>query len=341
MLNATLSHDANRELVKWVRLWLTNKTTPYLTNTEFKKSFDKHKGDVNSIFNEIQEQSLLNGDLVSEEDAIKQIEKVHNFNAQIITIDSPIYPAMLKQIQHPPIVLCVKGNTDLFLKIKVAIVGSRNASLAAINTTAHFAKELAKNNICIVSGFASGVDTAACKNATQFGCIQVIATGLDVIYPKSNTQLYNSVLENGGLFVSEYPMGNNCSRWIGVKTKIHNSSAFAIGKKNFTNFPERNRIISGMSHYTIVSQINISNPASIQKKGIDFMIGTGSGSMNTAYNVIKQGGGRVLFAVPGNPNDEAAIGCNMLIEKNLARPIFSHMAILELAQRDLNLNINP
>jgi DNA protecting protein DprA len=342
--NSRKSAIIDSDLIKWVRLWLTTKTTSLLTNNSFKKAWIKNNYSIESTFNQIVEDIALMGEIVSEEDAINEIQKINNFGAQIITLNDARYPELLKQLPSAPVLICVKGNTDLLSKTKVAIVGSRNASLASINSTKHFAKELASRGVCIVSGFATGVDTAACMGSIEYGCIQVIATGLDVIYPKTNTKLYQQVLDKGGLFVSEYPMGHNCSRWIGVKSASKQGRA----KKNFTNFPERNKIIAGMSHYTIVSQINLGsteepldsdtvNQSSNSKtdkhkeeNNFNLMIGTGSGSMNTAYNVLKQGGGRMLFAIPGNPNVLSAKGCNLLIEKKLAHPIFNVNTILEI-----------
>ena len=340
--NNSISID--NDLIKWVRLWLTTKTTSLLTNNSFKKAWVKNNYSIELTFNQITDDLALTGEVVSEDEAINEIQKINSFGAQIITLNDARYPELLKQLPAAPVLLCVKGNTDLLSKTKVAIVGSRNASLASINSTKHFAKELASRGVCIVSGFATGVDTAACMGSIDYGCIQVIATGLDVIYPKTNTKLYQQVLDKSGLFVSEYPMGHNCSRWIGVKSTAKQGRT----KKNFTNFPERNKIIAGMSHYTIVSQINLgsgeepldsdtvtqSNNSKTDKQkeenNFNLMIGTGSGSMNTAYNVLKQGGGRMLFAIPGNPNDLSAKGCNLLIEKKLAHPIFNVSTILEI-----------
>jgi len=152
---------------------------------------------------------------------------------EIITFKDERYPKHLKQIYDYPKVLFVEGNTEILKEEGFAIIGCRNSSKYGEKTAMKLAYDLSLNNKIIISGLARGIDTAA-----HIGCLQargktiaVLGSGLDNIYPKENTRLAGKILENGGAIISEYKMGT---------------------KPIPTNFPARNRIISGLAKGVIV-----------------------------------------------------------------------------------------
>jgi len=154
-------------------------------------------------------------------------------NSKIITIYSDMYPELLKQIYDPPFVLYLKGDINLLKSdLKLSIIGSRKPSEFANLTCDSFVKDLVKENWIIVSGMALGCDTLAHKAAIHHGgkTIAVIGSGLNAIYPKANTHLYNEMISNH-LVISEYPH-------------------YIQPEKRY--FPRRNRIIAGLSKGLII-----------------------------------------------------------------------------------------
>lgn len=207
------------------------------------------------------------------ENKIKQLEK---YKTKYISIENKLYPEKLKNIFDYPYGIYIKGSMQQ--KKTIAIVGSRKCSEYGANITKKFAKELAQNNITIVSGMAKGIDSLAhwgaleanIKNST----IAVLGCGLDICYPKENYELMNIITENGAI-ISEYPLGTNPH------------SAF---------FPQRNRIISGLSEAIIVVEATKE-----------------SGSLITADQALDQG--IDVFAVPGNITSKLSQGTNDLIRQ--------------------------
>ncbi len=178
-----------------------------------------------------------------------------------ITIDDPSYPENLVELDNAPTVLYVKGKISPADSNAVAIVGSRKMTSYGREVTEKFSTELASYGITIVSGLAFGVDVAAHKSSLVVNgrCIAVLASGLDVITPRSNEWLGLKIIEKGGAIVSEFPLGT-------------------MPQKAY--FPHRNRIISGLSKAVIVIE-------GMQK----------SGTLHTASHAANQG--RTVFAIPG------------------------------------------
>jgi DNA processing protein len=204
------------------------------------------------------------------EDFIKYREKFNfkeyfirlkKLKIDFITIDDGNYPENLVDLDDAPLVLYIRGKMTLKDSNAVAIVGSRKMTSYGKEVTEKFAAELASVGVTIVSGLAFGVDVAAHKSALDAGgrCIAVLASGLDVITPRSNEWLGLKIEKNGGAIVSEFPLGT-------------------IPQRSF--FPYRNRIISGLSKAVIVIEG--------MKK---------SGTLHTASHAATQG--REVFAVPG------------------------------------------
>jgi len=188
----------------------------------------------------------------------------------------PAYPALLLEIPDPPTLLYLRGNAALLQKRALAVVGSRNATPQGLQTAENFSKALAGQGLCIVSGLALGIDAAAHRGAlaADGATIAIIGTGADRIYPARNRELALAISERG-LIISEFPLG---------------TPAIA------SNFPRRNRIISGLSCGVLVVE---AAPE--------------SGSLITARLAGEQG--REVFAIPGSIHSPVARGCHKLIKQ--------------------------
>jgi DNA processing protein len=194
----------------------------------------------------------------------------------IVTLADPDFPSLLLNIPDPPPLLYFKGKRELLNSQMFAVVGSRNATPQGLVNAEAFAKTTSDAGFCIVSGMALGVDTAAHRGGLRGSAssIAVVGTGLDLVYPASNRKLAHELAQQGAL-ISEFPLG---------------TPAIA------SNFPRRNRIISGMSRGCLVVE------AALQ-----------SGSLITARQALEQG--REVFAVPGSIHSPLAKGCHSLIKQ--------------------------
>lgn len=198
-------------------------------------------------------------------------------DVHLLSVTDSTYPELLRQIPRPPPLLFVRGDIHLLSLPQLAIVGSRNPSGGGAENAHRFAEFLASNGFAITSGLALGVDAAAHQGAlaAQGKTIAVMGTGLDLIYPSRHRGLAQQILEAGGALVSELPLGS--------------------GSKA-ANFPQRNRIISGLSCGVLVVE------AAIQ-----------SGSLITAKTALQQN--REVFAIPGSIHNPLARGCHQLIRQ--------------------------
>lgn len=273
----------------------------------------RHRFNLSKTLDELSETFIL----PSQTEVNEYLEKLEKQNIKIIDISSEHYPRQLSQIPNPPIFLHAKGNFRLLQNPILSIVGARTAMQQSINLAESFANDLSEYGLTITSGFARGIDSAACNGAKKYGTIQVLAGGLDAIYPKQNTGLFHEVLELGGLFLSEQNLGS-----------LHSYKRRTMGSKIIpaSNFPSRNRIISGLSEGVLIVQA---------EKRHTLTANGGSGTLNTALTTLKQG--RKLFAIPGHPMDSFMSGCNELIAKNQAIPVVKVSDILS----SLNLNLKP
>lgn len=207
-----------------------------------------------------------------------------------VTLADPEYPAQLREIGMPPAVLYYKGDYSLLETPILGVVGAREPSRYGLDVTALFAGTIAKAGVTIASGFARGVDSAAHRAALKADgkTIAVFGCGIDLVYPSENADLYKRIAEKG-LLLSEYAPGTP-----------------AIGFR----FPERNRIISGISRGVLVTEA--------RRK---------SGSLITADCAIEQG--RHLFVVPAAIGSKRGEGSNDLIRKNAAAFVSSPDHVLE------------
>ena len=170
-------------------------------------------------------QSIASG--CSFEDAVDQQRKMAERGAVVIVRNDPRYPALLREIFDPPILLFARGRLELLQPFHFAVVGTRRPTPYGLAAAERLSADLARAGLTIVSGMARGIDTAAHKGALSAGgdTVAVLGCGVDVVYPSENRKLAADLAAKG-LILSEFPMG---------------ATAFP------QNFPIRNRIISGMS----------------------------------------------------------------------------------------------
>lgn len=194
----------------------------------------------------------------------------------LMTLADPDYPSLLLHIADPPPLLYLKGRRELLGTPALAVVGSRNATPQGLSNAEAFARAASDAGLCIVSGLALGVDAAAHRGGLGgiSASIAVVGTGLDIVYPARNRELAHELAQRG-LLVSEFPLGTP-----------------AVG----SNFPRRNRTISGISRGCLVVE------AALQ-----------SGSLITARLALDQG--RDVFAIPGSIHSPLSKGCHALIKQ--------------------------
>lgn len=205
---------------------------------------------------------------------IKYMEK---YSIGIMTIKDQDYPKNLLHIYDAPAILYYKGNKKLLQTNIIAMVGCRDCSNYGKEVSIKLSYELAKNGITIISGMAKGIDSYS-----HIGCIKaerktiaVLGSGIDIIYPKENSLLYNKILSTGGLILSEYVIGTKPSK---------------------LNFPARNRIISGLSNGVVVVEAKEK-----------------SGTLNTVDFALEQG--KEIFVIPGNITSSNSVSTNELIKQ--------------------------
>jgi len=226
--------------------------------------------------------------------AEEELEKAKKENIEVIDFFSPFYPSLLKEIGCPPLVIYVRGEKESLNKRCFAIVGTRLASLYGKMMAEKIAFSLASLGLVIVSGLARGIDTYAHKGALKGGLtIAVLGSGLLNIYPKENLTLAEKIAEKGAL-VSEFPLEEPPFK---------------------KNFPQRNRIISGLSEGVLVAEAP-------QR----------SGALITARFALEQN--REVFALPGEAFSPLSKGTHLLIKEG-AKLVDSLEDILE----ELNLNL--
>lgn len=231
----------------------------------------------------------MKNDMFSGRPQICQKEEKMKYKVIKIDLDSKWYPEKLKNISCPPKQLFCLGNLELMNRKSIAIIGSRNCSNYGKRATFDFSVGLAKNDACVVSGLARGIDAFAHSGCLSVGgkTIAVLGSGLDVIYPKENSQLYHDIIANDGLIVSEYPLGTKALK---------------------QNFPARNRIISGLSDSVLVVEARKNSGTNIT---VDF--------------ALEQG--KDVFVIPGNIYSKTSDGTNYLITEG-AIPVLSYKDIL-------------
>jgi DNA processing protein len=222
--------------------------------------------------------------------AEKKLAAAERCGARVVTFWDEEYPERLKGISDPPTLLYVRGENSPLYQYAVAVVGTRTPSEQGRRMAVRIARELATTGVTVVSGMAMGIDSLAHEGALAAGgrTIAVLGSGVDVVYPPSNRQLCERIIAQGAVF-TEYPPGTGPDRH---------------------HFPQRNRIISGLSLGTVIVEA-----------------GAKSGALITAKLALEQG--RELFAVPGAAGDMKSAGVNQLLRDGAAHLVEKGSEVVE------------
>ena len=266
--------------------WLALALTPGLGPTRIKKLIE-HYGTAERVFHAslteleatgmraVSAQSLATGKSLelAQQECVKAVEA----GAKIISLSDPEYPARLKEIYDPPVILFVKGSVEVLAQPGIAMVGTRHPTPYGSGMAERLSTDLPARGLVIISGLARGIDTASHRGAVaaKGKTVAVLGTGIDVMYPKENTRLAEQIVALGGALISEFPTGT-----------------FPAPQ----NFPIRNRIISGMSAGVLVVE------------AAEY-----SGTRITSRCALEQN--RDVYAVPGNVTNKNSWGPNTLIKQ--------------------------
>ncbi len=212
----------------------------------------------------------------SEAAVAEEAAKAAAAEVRLVTLVDAEYPSLLREIDDPPLVLYVRGKLPIDTSRALAVVGTRRSTQYGKMVAGRFASQLALRGLIVVSGLAAGIDAAAHQGTLDVGghTVAVMGCGIDYPYPKRNQELQAKIAEEGTV-LSEYPMGTRPAKW---------------------TFPQRNRILSGLSRGIVVVQAPER-----------------SGAMITARLALEQG--REVFAVPGNITTTTSAGTNRLIKQ--------------------------
>src|ERR1700722_9178279 len=205
-----------------------------------------------------------------------ELKRISDFGCHILIQTDEAYPALLRQIYDPPVVLYVKGQLTPSDKNAVAMVGSRMTTHYGIETARKLAYQLAYVGVTVVSGGARGIDTAAHQGALSANgrTVAVLGTGINLVFPPENGELFDRIAASGAV-ITQFPFNRNADK---------------------QSFPIRNRIVAGMTLGTVVVEANLT-----------------SGALITANMAVEPG--RQVFAVPGRIDSPRSKGCHDLIKK--------------------------
>src|SRR6266513_4495841 len=209
-------------------------------------------------------------------DLTGELKRIADFGCHILTPPDEEYPASLREIYDPPIVLYGKGGLSAKDKNAVGMVGSRQTTHYGIETARKLAYQLAYVGVTVVSGGARGIDTAAHQGAlaAKGRTVAVLGNGINIVFPPENAELFQRIAANGAV-MTQFPFNRKADK---------------------QSFPIRNRIVAGMTLGTVVIEANLT-----------------SGALITAGMAVDNG--RQLFAVPGRIDSPQSKGCHELIKK--------------------------
>jgi len=285
--------DAGEELAAWIDLSLV----PGLGSQAFRSLLSAFGlptqvlAATRSQLGRVVSQALV--ELILDRSRSPFVEKALQWATQsrhsILTLADSQYPKQLLEIPDPPAILYVSGETGFLSSPGLAIVGSRNATPQGVENARRFARALSDAGLTIISGLALGVDSAAHAGGLEGrgSTIAVLGTGIDIVYPRGNDSLANEISLRGAL-VSEFPLDT---------------------PPKASNFPRRNRLISGLARGCLVVEAAID-----------------SGSLITARLAAEQG--RDVFSIPGSIHSPLAKGCHALIKQG-AKLVESAQDVLE------------
>lgn len=216
-------------------------------------------------------------DFIKNWDIKKKYEELNQKKIQFIPREDAHYPLKLRKLESPPYALYCLGNLPKEQMPSAAVIGARECSEYGSSMARAFAGKLAKAGVIVISGMARGVDGIAQQTALEAGgkTYAVLGSGVDICYPKSNRKLYQEIIETGGGILSTFPPGTQPIK---------------------RQFPERNRIVAGLSDLLLVVEARLK-----------------SGTWITVDMALEQG--KSVYAVPGRLTDRLSDGCNFLIRQ--------------------------
>lgn len=257
----------------------------------------------------------------------RELELIQEYECQIITYYDAAYPTLLKEIDTPPLLLYVRGELKPEDRLSIAIVGSRDAKDYGRRVSYQLAHQLVNRGLTVVSGFAKGIDACAHRGAIEAGgrTIAVMGNGLSLIYPASNRDLVDKVIESGAL-ISEFPMGM---------------------KPRSENFPRRNRIISGLTLGTVVVEASNRSGALItarlateQGREVFAVPGQIFSELSTGTHRLIDNGAKLISTVDDLLE---ALPHHTISQINASNPGTEHQKKLDITQpfEDTNIESNP
>jgi DNA processing protein len=291
--------------------WLALALTPGLGPTRARRLLE-HFGGIEAVFHASLTELEATGMMASSAQSLgtgksmelarEEMARVLDAGTQVVPLNDAAYPARLREIYDPPLVLYVRGPVEVLSQPGIAVVGTRHPTPYGTGMAERLSCDLARQGLAILSGLARGVDAAAHRGAVSAPgkTIAVFGTGVDVVYPKENKRLADQILACGGALISEFPMA---------------TTPFP------QNFPIRNRIISGLSVGVLVVE------------AAEY-----SGTRITARCALEQC--REVFAVPGNVTTKNSWGPNTLIKQG-AKLVATWEDVWEELPADVRLQISP
>lgn len=236
-------------------------------------------------------------------DVEERYEELRNKGIHICSEREPEYPQRLKHLKNPPYILFYKGNMECLSGPTVAMIGARECSPYGAAMADSFGKALGAAGITVVSGLARGIDGLS-QNAALEGrgkTVAVLGCGVDICYPRSNQELYEKILRDGGCILSSFLPG--------VKPEKH-------------FFPERNRIVAGLSDVVLVIEARLK-----------------SGTFITVDMALEQG--KNVYAVPGRLTDRLSDGCNYLLRQGAGIALSPEDLLKEMELMTAGPNSDP
>ena len=292
--------------------WLALQRIPGITIRLLKQTLQNFPDDIEKLFSLNQKQLIelklppqsIHGMININWNVIESdIQWLQDNNYYVLPFNSPDYPALLKEITDPPLLLFVMGHINCLKNLQIAVIGTRKPSYTGLNIATEFSEQLVDAGLTITSGLAYGIDQAAHKGAVnkQGKTIAVLGSGLKKIYPSKHIPLVNNIIRTGGAIISELPLEQ-------IPLPFQ--------------FPRRNRIISGLSLGVVIIEATLK-----------------SGSLITANQAVEQN--REVFAVPGSIKNRLSSGCHKLIQQGAKLVSCVEEILEELQITSLNSPISP
>lgn len=270
-----LHSDTSQDQTKTTSRFETDSNPPDIISYDLLRALKWPEVTARQAMDYLSTGTLTKEQVIKRDQSLSWLADPHHF---VVLQEDLFYPSELKEISVAPAFLYVEGHRNALALPKIGIVGARKCTRHGRDVTFQLAEQLASHGICVVSGGAIGIDTAAHQGALQGKAtptIGVMGTGLLHRYPTQNTALFEQIVAQGGALISEYPLTTSPRPHL---------------------FPPRNRIISGLSMGVLVAEASIK-----------------SGSLISASYAVQQN--RDVFALPGRLSDKQSEGCHQLIRQ--------------------------